>query len=51
MLKDYFNMMVLSQSHILSFKKYETRLHAQDASLPDRIEKKLQAYLGLPPAR
>jgi hypothetical protein len=51
MLKDYFNMMVLSQSHILSFKKYETRLHAQGAKIPDRIEKKLQAYLGLTPAR
>jgi Icc-related predicted phosphoesterase len=47
MLKDYFNMMVLSQSHILSFKKYETRLHVQGASLPEGVEKKLQAYLGL----
>jgi uncharacterized protein len=47
MLKEYFNMMVLSQSHILSFKKYETRLHTQGAKLPSAIEKKLQAYLGL----
>ena len=47
LLKDYFNMMVRSQSHILSFKKYETRLHTQGANLPPGVEKKLQAYLGL----
>jgi len=47
-LRDSLNMMVRSQSHILSFKKYETRLHDQDARLPERIEKKLKAYLGLP---
>ncbi len=47
MLKDYFNAMVLAHSHILSFKKYETRLHAQGANLPAGIERKLQAYLGM----
>jgi len=47
LLKEYFNMMVLSQSHILSFKKYETRLHDQGVNLPKGIEEKLQTYLGL----
>lgn len=47
LLKDYFNMMVLSQSHILSFKKYEVRLHDQGVNLPVGVEGKLRAYLGL----
>ena len=46
LLKDHLKMMVLSHSHILSFKKYESRLHEQGVNLPESIEHKLRAYLG-----
>ena len=46
LLKDYFRQMVLAQSHVLSFKKYESRLHDLGVNLPPTIERKLNAYLG-----
>jgi hypothetical protein len=46
-LRDYLHLMVLSHSHIMSFKKYESRLHAQGARLPAAVEEKLRAYLGI----
>jgi uncharacterized protein len=46
LLKDYLHLLVLSHSHIMSFKKYESRLQAQGARIPVGIEDKLRAYLG-----
>jgi len=46
LLREYLNMMVRSQSHILSFKKYESRLLERGGKLPQGVEKKLRAYLG-----
>ena len=47
LLKDYLHLIVLSHSHILSFKKYESRLQEQGVRIPPGIEEKLHAYLGL----
>ncbi len=47
LLKDYFKEMVITNSHIYSFKKYEARLHDQGTRLPPRIQQKLNAYLGI----
>ena len=46
LLKDHLKLMVLSHSHIMSFKKYESRLLDQGINLPESIEHKLHAYLG-----
>jgi len=45
LLKDYFKEIVITNSHIYSFKKYEVRLHEQGAALPLRVRRKLDAYL------
>lgn len=47
LLKDYFKEIVISNSHIYSFKKYEVRLHEQGVQLPVRVRQKLDAYLGI----
>jgi hypothetical protein len=47
LLKDYFKEIILTHSHIYSFKKYEVRLHEQGVNLPPTIVDKLSAYLGL----
>jgi hypothetical protein len=46
LLRDYFKEMIVTNSHIYSFKKYEVRLHEQGVNLPPTILKKLNAYLG-----
>ena len=47
LLKDYFKEIVLTHSHIYSFKKYEVRLHDQGVNLPPTIMNKLSSYLGM----
>ncbi|MEW6444209.1 MAG: hypothetical protein AB1640_24965 [bacterium] len=47
LLRDYFKSMVISPSHIYSFKKYEARLHDQGVNLPPTVLRKMESYLGV----